>query len=289
MSTYGFDSAWNKVEVAEAEAVAILQTTVAGKQAKLNATEGAPQTDANDLKVTGIYYIPSTADNIPSASNYVIIVCSVDDTNSAVMQVAITTDGTYIYTRMYANTAWTIWKRWASQTYVNSTFPRTYSGIELPDDTVGKNGDVYYYISDNKITKVYAKLNDKWEEITVESSGSSTELEERVTTLEGDVDDIERDITDLNAKVPGYMKMLGTSVTTASGVGQVTFATMGITGKTLDEVMCVVKYASSAGAGNCYASCQISTDYINVYIRNGVTSGLAADGTYAITLFYTYH
>lgn len=180
MSTYGFDSAWNKVEVAEAEALATLQTVVAGKQAKLDATEGVAQEDANDLTITGIYYIPNTADNVPSDSNYVLVVCSIDDTASAVMQVAISTDGTYIYTRMYVNSAWTIWKRWASQTYVNSTFARTYSGTTAPDNNNGKDGDTYYQLgtdeNDNTIIdKMYVKLNDTWMQVSKEEAEEVSE------------------------------------------------------------------------------------------------------------------
>ena len=293
MPVYGYDSAWNKVEVAEESDLATLAISVASKQEKLNATGGAAQSDPNDLKTTGIYYVPSTADNIPSNSNYVIIVCSIDDSGTAVMQVAITVDGTYIYTRMFVNTMWTIWKRWASQTYVNSTFTRVYSGTTVPDADLGKHGDIYYYISDNEISKIYTKLDDVWKENKTE--GSVEDLTDRVGTLETDVEDIQSSVTALNTavntleeKVPTYMKMLSTTVTVSSGVGQVTFETMGITDRTLLDAMCVVRYASSAGAGNCFASVQLSTNYINVYIRNGVTSSLAADGTYAITLFYTY-
>ena len=293
MPVYGYDSAWNKVEVAEESDLATLAISVASKQEKLNATGGAAQSDPDDLKTTGIYYVPSTADNIPSNSNYVIIVCSIDDSGTAVMQVAITVDGTYIYTRMYVNTMWTIWKRWASQTYVNSTFTRVYSGTTVPDADLGKNGDIYYYISNNEISKIYTKLDDVWKENKTE--GSVEDLTDRVGTLETDVEDIQSSVTALNTavntleeKVPTYMKMLSTTVTISSGVGQVTFETMGITGRTLIDAMCVIRYASSAGAGNCFASVQLSTNYINVYIRNGVTSSIAADGLYAITLFYTY-
>lgn len=293
MPVYGYDPAWNKVEVAEESDLAALAISVASKQEKLNAAGGAAQSDPDDLKTTGIYYVPSTADNIPSNSNYVIIVCSIDDSGTAVMQVAITVDGTYIYTRMFVNTMWTIWKRWASQTYVNSTFTRVYSGTTVPDADFGKNGDIYYYISDNEISKIYTKLDDVWKENKTE--GSVEDLTDRVGTLETDVEDIQSSVTALDTavntleeKVPTYMKMLSTTVTISSGVGQVTFETMGITGRTLIDAMCVIRYASSAGAGNCFASVQLSTNYINVYIRNGVTSSLAADGTYAITLFYTY-
>lgn len=293
MPVYGYDSAWNKVEVAEESDLATLAISVASKQEKLNATGGAAQSDPDTLKSTGIYYVPSTADNIPSNSNYVIIVCSIDDTGTAVMQVAITVDGTYIYTRMYVNTMWTIWKRWASQTYVNSTFTRVYSGTTVPDADLGKNGDIYYYISDNEISKIYTKIDDVWKENKTE--GSVEDLTDRVGTLENTIEDIQSSVTALNtavntleAKVPTYMKMLSTTVEISSGVGQVTFETMGITGRTLIDAMCVVRYASSAGAGNCFASVQLSSNYINVYIRNGVTSSLATDGTYAITLFYTY-
>lgn len=300
MPVYGYDSAWNKVEVAEESDLATLAISVASKQEKLNATGGAAQSDPDTLRTTGIYYVPSTADNIPSNSNYVIIVCSIDDTGTAVMQVAITVDGTYIYTRMYVNTTWTIWKRWASQTYVNSTFTRVYSGTTIPDPDFGKNGDIYYYISDDEISKIYTKLDDVWKEAKQE--GSAEDLAERVGTLEIDVEDVQSDVSaiqssvtaldtavnTLEEKVPTHMKMLSTTVTIASGVGQVTFETMGITGRTLIDAMCVVRYASSAGAGNCFASVQLSSNYINVYIRNGVTSSLATDGTYAITLFYTY-
>lgn len=162
MSVFGFDVGHNKVAVPEESDFNTLALAVLGKQADLSATDGTAQEDANEVKTTGIYYIPSTADNVPSAHDYVLLVFSLDTENSTVMQVAISVNGTYIYTRMYANTYFTEWKRWASYSYVNNTFPVTYSGDTVPDDANGKNGDFYYYIINNKISNMYVKLNNMW-------------------------------------------------------------------------------------------------------------------------------
>ena len=173
MSVYGFDNGHNKVEVPTNTEFAALAVAVLGKQADLSATDGTAQEDANDVKSTGIYYIPSTADNVPSAHDYVLLVFSLDAENNTVMQVAISVNGTYIYTRMYANSYFTAWKRWASYSYVNNTFPVTTSGTTLPDDASGKDGDTYYYIVNNSIQTMFVKLDGAWMEVmtrdTVES------------------------------------------------------------------------------------------------------------------------
>lgn len=94
-------------------------------------------------------------------------------------------------------------------------------------------------------------------------------------------------INELSERIPVSIMMASVAITTTSGVGQVTFAQMGIEGKTLSRVMASVNY-SSAGS-NLYAICQISSGYVNVYLRNGITDSVAANGTYSVTLIYMYY
>lgn len=108
-----------------------------------------------------------------------------------------------------------------------------------------------------------------------------------INELDSEVATNTANITDLQDKVPMAFKMANISLTTTSGVGQITFEQMGIAGKTLHYVMATVNYSSNSG-GNLYATCQISSNYINVYLRNGVTSGLASNGTYNVALIYMY-
>ena len=109
-----------------------------------------------------------------------------------------------------------------------------------------------------------------------------------INELDSEVATNTSDIVDLKERIPVPILMTTASITTTSGVGQVTFAQMGIEGKTLLRVMATVNYSSAYG-GNLYASCQISTNYVNVYLRNGITNTVAANGTYSVTLVYMYN
>lgn len=95
-------------------------------------------------------------------------------------------------------------------------------------------------------------------------------------------------ITDLQGKVSSAFKMGNFVITTTSGYASLTLAELGIANKTLDSIMCTVIYSSSSG-GNLYACTQITATGINIYLRNGITDSLAANGTYAVALIYTYH
>ena len=117
---------------------------------------------------------------------------------------------------------------------------------------------------------------------------TSKEVVGAINELDGEVATNTANITDLQGKVPLAFNMKNISLTTTSGVGQIAFEQMGITGKTLYCVIATVNYSSSS-SGNLYASCQISTNYINVYLRNGVTNGPAANGTYNVALIYMYY
>lgn len=172
---YGFDDAHNKKEVAGRSEINSLWALAEGAQVNLAFTDGASMSDADLLPETGVYFVPSTANNIPSAHDYVIFVLSVDSNNSTIMQLAISTNGTYLYTRMYVNSAWTMWKRWASYSYVNNTFTVTYSGTEAPDNANGKNGDTYYLLANNAIQAMYVKINNIWMEVNTNGTDDSTE------------------------------------------------------------------------------------------------------------------
>lgn len=95
-------------------------------------------------------------------------------------------------------------------------------------------------------------------------------------------------ITDLQDKVSSAFKMGNFVITTTSGYASLTRAELGIPNKTLDSIMCTVIYSSSSG-GNLYACTQITATGINIYLRNGITDSVAANGTYAVALIYTYH
>ena len=116
---------------------------------------------------------------------------------------------------------------------------------------------------------------------------TSKEVVGAINELDAEVATNTANITDLQAKIPMAILMATVSITTTSGVGQVTFAQLGIEGKTISRIMAVVNYSSSSG-GNLYASCQVSTNYVNVYLRNGITNTVAANGTYSVTLVYMY-
>ena len=111
--------------------------------------------------------------------------------------------------------------------------------------------------------------------------GAINELDSEVATNTSNIDT-------LQAQVPGYIKMENFTITTTSGYASLTFAQLGIEGKTLDNIMCTTMYNSLSG-GNLYASCQISATGINVYLRNGISDTVAANGTYIICLIYKYH
>lgn len=109
-----------------------------------------------------------------------------------------------------------------------------------------------------------------------------------INELDSEVATNTTDIETLKGRIPVSILMTNVSITTTSGVGQVTFAQMGIEGKTLLRVMATVNYSSASG-GNLYASCQIATNYVNVYLRNGITNTVASNGTYSVTLVYMYN
>ena len=287
MSVSGFDTGHNKVQVPTMSEFAALTEAVLAKQTDLAATGGEPQDDADDLKVTGIYYIPATADNVPSAHDYVIVVCSIDDENTAVMQVAISTNGTYIYTRMYVNSYFTAWKRWAAYSYVNNTFPLVTSGTTLPDTASGKNGDIYYYIDNGTITKVYGKLNNVWME--VKPNATLDDLISRVTTLEDEVSDITPTVTKLNDEIPGYIKMQNLEKAFTSGYTELSYSDLGIEGKTLVAIMASPQFAGgSVASGFCYCTCQPANNKVYIYMKNGITSASVVDGTYKFTIIMVY-
>ena len=287
MSVSGFDAGHNKVQVPTMAEFTALTASVLSKQADLAATEGEPQSDADNVKTTGIYYLPATAANVPSAHNYVLVVCAIDDSNTAVMQVAISTNGTYIYTRMYVNSAFTAWKRWAAYSYVNNTFPLVTSGTTTPDDANGKNGDIYYYIENGTITKVFGKLNNTWME--VKPNATLDDLITRVGDLEEEVSDITPTVTKLNNEVPGYIKMQNLEKAFTSGYTELSYNDLGISGKTLVAIMASPQFVGgSVASGFCYCTCQYASNKVYIYMKNGITGASVVDGTYKFTIIMVY-
>lgn len=171
MSTYGYDDGFNKVEVPTSVSFTELVATVAAKQAKLNATQGTAQTDCNDLTSTGVYYVPSTATNVPSSADYIVLVFPLDDEGTIITQIAISTGSTLFYVRTYASASWTAWNSVASST--QGLVTETFISSSLPVSSTGKNGDAYYYIQNNLLTKMYVKVNGSWQENTGSVSSMS--------------------------------------------------------------------------------------------------------------------
>ena len=162
MSTYGYDDGFNKVAVPTSTSFTELVTTVAAKQAKLNATQGVAQDDCDDLTSTGVYYVPSTADNVPTLANYIVLVFPSDDEGTIITQIAVSTGSTLFYVRTYVNASWTSWNSVASST--QGLVPEVFISSSLPASSIGKNGDTYYYIQNNLINKMYIKVNNSWQE-----------------------------------------------------------------------------------------------------------------------------
>lgn len=166
MAIHGFDDANNKVVVPTKAEFDSLGNTVGLKQVVLNATQGVTQEDCNDLKTTGVYYISAASDNRPSNHNYVIFVLSLDDDNTTVKQEGLSTDGNYVYTRLYLSGGWTPWKRWCSYDYYQANTSSVTYGSTMPSRTTGKDGDIFYRTQvSNGVTSVvgcYLKVNGEW-------------------------------------------------------------------------------------------------------------------------------
>lgn len=152
--------------------------------------------------------------------------------------------------------------------------------MDIIDSTLAEKQNA----TDNNLTTTSKQVVGAINELDSEVGANTAAIGELDTQVDTNTDDI----ATLKARIPVSILMANVNVTTTSGVGQVTFAEMAITGKTLLRVMATVNYSSASG-GNLYASCQVSTNHVNVYLRNGVTGGLAANGTYSVTLVYMYN
>lgn len=163
MPIYAYDEGYNKHEVASSDALDTLEAVVETKQTLLNMTQGSEQSDYNTLSDTGIYYMPVTAANKPSNTNYILFVAPIDNSASAVMQIAYSIGGTLMYTRVYSSGTWSPWMRWATYESVQQvSVQKTWSGITEPVASTGKNGDLYCLIGNTGIDATYVKINNNW-------------------------------------------------------------------------------------------------------------------------------
>ena len=95
-------------------------------------------------------------------------------------------------------------------------------------------------------------------------------------------------VNELNERIPTKIKMVLVGLPFVSGVASVSFADLGITGATINAMIASPYYASANIGANCYCTCQLSTNSINVYIRDGVNNSVPADATYYVNLFISY-
>lgn len=86
------------------------------------------------------------------------------------------------------------------------------------------------------------------------------------------------------------IQMLNYNGTFTSGACTVSYASLGIAGKTARVIIAAPNYASSTNNANCFCTCQIQpdTETINIYIRNAITDSIPADGTYSIAMYIAY-
>jgi len=165
MPIYAYDEGYNKHEVASSVAFDALEELVDTKQASLNATQGEEQSDYNTLTYTGIYYMPVTATNKPSNTNYILLVAPIDNEGSAVLQVAYSVGGTLLYTRVYSSGVWSPWTKWVDNSAIQQLkIPKSYSGNEAPESTFGSDGDTFYLMANGGVSVTYVKLSGTWME-----------------------------------------------------------------------------------------------------------------------------
>lgn len=161
MPIYAYDEGYNKQEIPSS--LNDIVSEIDAKQDLLNATQGEPQTDYNAVLTMGVYYMPVTATNKPSNTTYILFVAPIDDEGSAIMQVAYSTGGTLMYSRVYSGGFWSPWLRWATYESVQQlSVPRALNGSTVPDSDLGKDGDTYYLMANGGIATTYIKINGNW-------------------------------------------------------------------------------------------------------------------------------
>lgn len=95
-------------------------------------------------------------------------------------------------------------------------------------------------------------------------------------------------VNELAERIPTKLKMVAVGLAFSSGVASISFADLGLTGATIRALIASPVYASSSIGANCYCTCQILTNVINVYIRDGVSNSVPADATYYVYMFISY-
>lgn len=84
-----------------------------------------------------------------------------------------------------------------------------------------------------------------------------------------------------------YANTVQTSV--ASGVAIVSLASLGLSSASILMVQAAPNYASALNAANCFCTCQVSENNINIYIRDAINNTAPQDGTYSIALLVAYN
>ena len=79
------------------------------------------------------------------------------------------------------------------------------------------------------------------------------------------------------------------SASVASGVATISLSSLGLSVNNVFMAQAAPIYASATYGANCFCTCQVSGTNINVYIRNGISDNVPADGTYYFSLLVAYN
>ena len=90
------------------------------------------------------------------------------------------------------------------------------------------------------------------------------------------------------SRIPYSIYMGNVQATFTTGAASVTLASLGLTGATIVSILAAPSYVSSSIGADCYCTCQLTTAGINIYMRDGVSNTIPADGDYRINLFIAY-
>lgn len=90
-------------------------------------------------------------------------------------------------------------------------------------------------------------------------------------------------------RLPYSLYMGSVQATFASGAASISFSSLGLDGATIRSIIAAPVYASASIGANCYCTCQLGASAINVYMRDGISNTIPADGDYNINLFIAYN
>ena len=90
------------------------------------------------------------------------------------------------------------------------------------------------------------------------------------------------------SRIPYSIYMGNVQATFATGAASVTLASLGLTGATIVSILAAPSYVSASIGADCYCTCQVTVSGINIYMRDGISNTIPADGDYRINLFIAY-